>query len=301
MTIKVFISERIQIMAKIKIVTDSTSDIPKELQEKYDITVFPLAIINGDEEYADGVTMSAYEFYDVLESCEKLPSTSRIAPGILTDEFKKAWKEGYTDFIYVCINAKGSSTYQGSVLETEDFYEDNPDAKEVFNIHIVDSGTYSMGYGMAVIEGVKAANEGRDVSQVLDAIRGWLDKCRIFFVPMNLKYVKKSGRVSAAAAFVGDALGLKPVITFENGDSKVVSKIRGEKKVTSEVLKMVSQTIDTNAPYVIATGINRDLGEKFVKDISEGLGKEPGVVFPIGSIISINSGPDIVGIIYKEK
>lgn len=288
-------------MAKIKLVTDSTSDLPKELQEKYNITVFPLTIINGDNEYEDGVTMTAYEFYDVLESCDKLPSTSRITPGVLTDDFEKAWKDGYTDYIYVCINSKGSSTYQGAILESEDFYEDNPDAENDMKIHIVDSLTYSMGYGWAVIEGAKAIEEGKNAEEVVSCIKDWLDKVRIYFVPMNLKYVKKSGRVSAAAAFVGDALGLKPVITFEDGESNVISKIRGEKKVIGEIIKMVNENRQENTPYILATGMNRELGEKYVSSVTESFGYAPDVVFPIGSIIAINSGPDILGIIFKEK
>ncbi len=288
-------------MAKIKIFTESTADIPKNLQEEYNITVFPLTIIDGDNEYEDGVSMTPYEFYDFLETREKLPSTSRLAPGILTEEFEKARSEGYTDVIYVCINSKGSSTYQGAILETEDYYEENPQAKDEIKIHIVDSKTYSMGYGWAVIEGAKAAKEGKDINEVLECINNWLDGNRIYFVPMNLKYVKKSGRVSAAAAFVGDALGLKPVITFEDGDSKVISKIRGEKKVIGEIIKMVSENRVKNTPYILATGMNKELGEKFVTEMQNALGEDASVVFPVGSIIAINSGPDVLGIIFREK
>ncbi|MBR5506590.1 MAG: DegV family protein [Clostridia bacterium] len=288
-------------MSKIKIFTDSTSDIPKKIQEEYGIEVLPLAILDGEDEYADGISMTPYEFYDFLESKEKLPSTSRPTPGTFTNVYMKAWKEGYSDFIYVSINSKGSSTYQGAVLEMENFYEDNPEAKNDIKIHIVDSLTYSMGYGFAVMEGAKAIKDGKDVDQVIACIKDWLEHCRIFFVPLNLRYVKKSGRVSAAAAFVGDALGLKPVITFENGESKVISKIRGEKKVTSEIIKMVQETREPNSPYVLATGMNKELGESFVAKVSEAMDKAPDVVFPIGSVIAINSGPDILGVIYKEK
>ncbi len=288
-------------MAKIKIFTDSTSDIPKNFQEEYEIEVLPLAILDGEDEYADGISMTPYEFYDFLESKEKLPSTSRPTPGTFTDAYMKAWKEGYSDFIYVSINSKGSSTYQGAVLEMEDFYEDNPEAKNDMKIHIVDSLTYSMGYGFAVIEGAKAIKDGKDADEVISVIKQWLDNVRIYFVPLNLKYVKKSGRVSAAAAFVGDALGLKPVITFENGESKVISKIRGEKKIIGEIIKMVSENRVENTPYILATGMNRELGEKFVSEITDSLGEKPSVVFPVGSIIAINSGPDVLGIIFNEK
>ena len=288
-------------MSKIKIFTDSTSDIPKKIQEEYGIEVLPLTILDGEDEYADGISMTPYEFYDFLESKEKLPSTSRPTPGKFTNVYMKAWKEGYSDFIYVSINSKGSSTYQGAVLEMEDFYEENPNAKDDINIHVIDSLTYSMGYGFAVIEGAKAIRDGKDAKEVIEIIKNWLSKCRIYFVPMNLKYVKKSGRVSAAAAFVGDALGLKPVITFEDGESKVISKIRGEKKIVSEISKMVMENREKNTPYIIATSMNKEFGEKFVSSVSEAIGQAPDVVFPVGAIISINSGPDVVGVIFREK
>ena len=95
------------------------------------------------------------------------------------------------------------------------------------NIHIIDSKTYSMAYGMPVIRAAQMVKEGATVEEILSEINDWLENVGVLFVPLNLKFVKKSGRVSAAAAFVGDALGLKPIITFEDGDSKVLNKIRG--------------------------------------------------------------------------
>jgi len=288
-------------MSKIKIITDSSSDIPKGLQKELDITVVPVLIIDGDNEYRDGIDIELKEFYEKLKTCDKLPSTSRPAPGSFYDEYEKAYNEGYSDLIYVCINSNGSSTYQGAKMDLEDFYDDNPDAKDKINVHIIDSLTYSMGYGYAVVLGAKAIKDGKDIDEVIAIIKDWLDSNHILFVPLDLKCVKKSGRVSAAAAFVGDALGLKPVITFEGGESKTIGKIRGEKKVASEIVAMALKEREPNTPYIIAKGCDTDVYAQLKDKATEALGEEPTVEFDLGSSIAINSGPNVVGIIYKKS
>lgn len=288
-------------MSKIKIISDSTADIPKSLQEELDITVFPLPIIDGDKEYLDGVSISNEEFYKILEERDKLPSSSRVAPGSFTDAYEKAWKDGYSDLIYVCINSKGSSTYQGAVLELEDFYDENPDAKDALKVHIIDSKTYSMAYGYGAVIGARLAKEGKDADEIVAAINDWIDHSKILFIPFDLKCVKKSGRVSAAAAFVGDALGLKPVITFEDGESKVISKIRGEKKVVGEVLKMVAEDREPGSPYMIVNGSNMEMYNKFRDKVYETMDTPPTIEYPVGCIIAINAGANVIGIIYRKK
>lgn len=288
-------------MSKIKIMTDSAADVPKALQKELGITVLPMLVIDDEKEYLDGIDIDIKAFYETLKTCEKLPSTSRPVPGTFTCEYKKAWKEGYEDLIYVCVNSNGSSTYQGAVLEMEDFYDDNPDAKNDINIHIIDSLTYSMGYGYAVVLGAEAIREGKDIDEVLAIIKDWLSHCRILFVPLDLKCVKKSGRVSAAAAFVGDALGLKPVITFEGGESKTVGKIRGDKKVASELAAMALSAREANTPYIIAKGCDNNVYPDLLAKATDALGEAPTIEFDIGSVISINAGPNVVGIIFKQK
>lgn len=288
-------------MSKIKIMSDSTADIPPNLREEYNITVLPLPIIDGDKEYLDGVTINPLEFYDLLEKCEKIPSSSRVAPGLFTEEYEKAWKEGYTNLIYVCLNSKGSSTYNGACLELEDFYEENPKAKEEIKIDIIDSLTYSAAYGYAAVIAGKMAKEGKEYDEIMAAVKDWLDNQGILLVPENLKFVKKSGRISAASAFVGDALGLKPVITFENGESKVIAKIRGDKKVVPELMKMLESQKKPGSPYMIAAGKNPKWAEMIKEKATEAFGQEPEFVFNLGCIISINTGPDFVGIIYQKQ
>ncbi|MBQ8525125.1 MAG: DegV family protein [Clostridia bacterium] len=287
-------------MAKIKIVTDSTSDIPKNLAEELGIEVLPLTLTANGKEYRDGIDITPEEFYKILDTSEEIPASSCVAPALYTELYERVYEEGYTDLILTSINSKGSSTYQGSVMTKEMFYEDHPEAVGKFNIHNIDSQTYSMSYGWAVVEAARKANEGASVEDIIAGIMDWVENTRPMFVPMTLKFVKKSGRVSAAAAFVGDALGLKPVITFENGESKVVSKIRGEKKVVKELLGMVKSERKPGTPYMIVYGNNDEQFSKLRDTCTEVLGDAPELEYPVGCVIGINTGPNIVGIIYRR-
>lgn len=217
-------------MCKVKIATDSTADIPKDLCEKWNISVLPLTIMYEDKEYRDGIDFSKQDFYEILETAQKLPTSSQVTVNMYTELFTQCREEGYTDLIQVTLNSKGSGTYQAAELAKTLFFESHQEAREKFHIHIIDSKTYSMAYGLPVIEAAQMIDSGADVQEVIDHIEEWLQHTRPVFVPLTLKCVKKSGRVSPAAAFVGELMGLKPLITFEDGEAKIIGKARGDKK-----------------------------------------------------------------------
>ncbi len=288
------------LMYKIKVSTDSTSDIPKEIAQELDITVLPLTIYTGDHEYLDGVDLTPHEFYDILENCEELPTTSQVSAARYTALYEQAWHDGYTHLIHTALNSKGSGTYQAAVLTRELFFEEHPEAAKQLSIHIIDSMTYSMVYGMAVIEGARLAKDGAEPQTVIDAITEGVTHGRGMFVPMNLRFVRKSGRVSAAAAFVGDAMGLKPAITFEDGASKVVSKFRGDKRAVSGLLDLVKKERKPGTPYCLVYGNNPEIYEKLKEACEQELDQPPMLSYPVGNIISINTGPDMMAVIYRR-
>ena len=200
---------------KIKFVTDSASDIPRSLREELDILVLPFPIAMGAREYQDGVDFTATEFYDMLLAAPQIPTHAQLTPFVFSQCFEEAFRQGYTDLIYTSINSKGSATHQNALQAREEFYEDRPEAEETFRIHILDSRLYTMAYGWAVVQGARMAREEKPVQEILAYIQDWIDHARVLFAPLDLRFAKKSGRVSAAAAFMGEALGLKPVMTFE--------------------------------------------------------------------------------------
>ena len=286
-------------MAKIKIATDSTADIPKSLVEELNIAVLPLTILAGDKEYLDGVDIMPEEFYHVLETADKMPVSSQVSVTLYQELFEKTWREGYTDIIHVILNSKGSGTYQAGVLARDLFLEEHKEAAEQFQIHLIDSGTYSMAYGWAAVEAARMAAKGEEVAAIIAHIQDWVSHARPMLVPLSLKFVKKSGRVSAAAAFVGDAIGLKPMITFEQGESKVVGKARGEKKAVRELVELCRKERRPGTPYMLVYGNNQEQREQLRELCREMLDQLPTLEYPVGCIISINTGPNMVALIYR--
>ena len=218
-----------------------------------------------------------------------------------TELFEESWKAGYTDLIQTTLNSKGSSTWQSAIQARDQFYEEHPEAKDSFRIHIIDSLNYSMGYGWAVIAAAKQARAGAGVDEIIAVIRDWVDNVRVAAVPLNLKCVRKSGRISAAAALIGDAVGIKPVITFEDGQVKTMSKIRGKKKAVSALIELCKSERKPGTPYVIARAADDEEAERLMQAACTELDQEPELMFYLGCIITINIGPEAIGIIYHKK
>lgn len=287
-------------MYKIKISTDSTADIPRNLCEKWNISVLPLTILIEGREYRDGVDMTPQAFYEILDTAKTLPASSQVASQLYTELFEQVWKEGYTDLIHVTINSKGSGTYQAGVLSRDLFFEDHPEAREQLRIHLMDSQTYSMAYGIPVVEGAEMIQDGATVEQVMDHIRQWVEHARPLFVPLNLKCVKKSGRISPAAAFVGDAMGLKPLITFEDGEAKILSKVRGENRAIAALVDTCVKERLPGSNYALVYGSNLDALAQLREACAQVMDQPPVVEYPVGCVIGINTGPQMIGIIYRR-
>lgn len=288
-------------MNKIKIGTDSACDIPVESEQQYGIRVFPFAIAVDDKSYTERVDFTPYEFYDLLKECKKIPATSQYTHIQFLEGFEEIYKEGYSDFIYVAINSKGSNTYNNSLMARDQFYEAHPEAKETFKIHCLDSRSYCLGYGYPVLQAAKKAQKGASVTEILDYLQNWLKCSRIYFASYTLEFAKKSGRISCAAAFVGELMGLKPMITFEDGVSKILDKVRGEKNIVPTLVKLATENMIPKTHYAIVTGSVKEHGEELAAEMEKALGYPPSLVAPAGAAISVNAGPDVIAVIVKDK
>ncbi len=284
---------------KVRISTDSTADIPRKFCEELNISVLPLTIIHGEKEYRDGVDITPEEFYRILDEASELPVSSQVSVQLYTELFESVMSDGCTDLIHVTINSKGSGTYQAAVMARELFYEEHPDMVGKLEIHLIDSRTYSMGYGIPVVEGARMIRDGANAREVVEHINEWLAHTRPVFVPLNLKCVKKSGRISPAAAFVGDAIGLKPVITFEDGEAKILAKARGENKALSALVERCVSERRPGTNYALVHGSNIEAFQHLKELCAAAMDIPPIAEYPVGCIIGINTGPDMVGILYR--
>ncbi len=286
-------------MAHIKFITDSAADIPPALREELGIQVLPFPVAAGGKEYRDGFDYTPEKFYEYLLSAPQIPTHAQLNPFTFTECYEAALAEGRTDLIYTSVNGKGSATHQNAVQAREDFYHDHPEAKDALRITILDGGTYTMGYGWAVVQGARMAAGGSEPQAVIDWMRDWLEHVRVIFAPLDLRFAKKSGRISAAAAFMGEALGLKPIMTFLDGESKILSKVRGEKNVVSALVELCRTERRADSPYLLIRAGNQEQADKLLETCRLELGEGPALDYPIGGVIAINAGPNLIGLIYR--
>ncbi len=286
-------------MARIKFTTDSAADIPPALREELDIQVLPFPIAMGDRELADGFDFTPAEFYGMLLSAPQIPTHAALNPYLFTEVFESAWRAGYTDLIHTSINSKGSATCSNAFQARGSFYRDHPEAEGTFHIHIIDALNYTMGYGWPVVQGARMAAEGAEAQAVAEFIQDWVDHVRVIFSPLDLRFAKKSGRVSAAAAFVGEALGLKPIMTFADGESKILAKVRGERAVAAKLAELCKTQRRPGTPYLMIQGNNQEQSEKLLALCRQETGEDPVLSYQIGGVIAINAGPNLIGVIYR--
>ena len=150
-----------------------------------------------------------------------------------------------------------------------------------------------------IAKAAEKAKKGAPVNEIIAFVEDWVHSAHVYFATYDLKFAKKSGRVSAVAAFVGELMGLKPILTFDHGKSKVLGKVRGEKAVIPDLIKRAKAEMTPNTPYYILSGDKPEKTEELVKECKKALGGEPQGVYPIGAVISINAGPQVVAVVVK--
>ncbi len=287
-------------MEKIKLITDSTSDIPLPVAEELGIDVLSIMLsINGGS-YAEQRDLSTDEFYELLVQTDELPTTSQITAFTYEEKFKEYLDAGYTDVICVTINSKGSATHQNAIMARNAIYENYPMAQEQMRIHIIDSKCYTAVYGYSVQQAARMAARGICAEEIVRYLEDWFTKAVVYVIPSTLKYAKKSGRISAAAAFAGDLLGLKPVIRFADGENVVIEKVRGEKKIVPALIEKAEGMIK-DAPYLVLRGANSDLPEELAQELTDRIGYPPEEIVKIGAAVSMNIGPEITAVLMLEN
>lgn len=288
-------------MSKIKFITDSASDITKEYAEKYNIDVQGFPITVGDKSFRDG-DISNEEYYDLIDASADLPVHSQLTAFEFGELFEKYADEGYEDIFYISINAHGSATHQNACSARDNYFSEHPDMADKLRIRVLDSTSYSGTYGYPVIEAAKMAEAGKSADDIEKYLADWFQVCEVYLAAYTLRYVKKSGRISAAAAFAGELLGLKPVILLKGEGTKVVAKPRGEQNVIPKLADVTCERIEKGSPYIIIGGRDLARAEELAKVLTKRLGYPPvDIRFRVGGAIAANSGPDIVAAAFKAK
>lgn len=285
-------------MEKIKIITDSASDIPKELIYKYNIGLMPVLVSYENKTIREFYDIEPEEYWKLLLTLEEIPSTSQIPIDTLLKTYEKALEEGYTKLLYIALNSEGSGTYGTSLIARDMFYEEN--GKDL-QIEIVDSKSYTFMYGSVVVECAQKVESGEKFEDIVNFAIKRLETVRAYLGVFDLKYLKKSGRISGGTAFVGEALGLKPISKVANGSVTVCDKARGEdnliKKIIANVKKEAKNPSENTACIMYGLCEDKILIE-LEKMLLIDIGFKEVTFAKFGAAISTNTGPKAFGVFY---
>ena len=288
-------------MSKIVLMTDSACDISVENENKYGIKVLCFRHAFGDKTYISRVDGDNDTYYDMLENFDGVPSTSQITPFEFQDIYEEEYRNGCTDLIYVSINANGSATNSNAHMAAQLFYDDHPEAEDTMRIHVIDSGLYTGAYGYAVVEAAKMLQNGSSVDDTIKFIEDWCAHGEVYFCMYTLKYAAKSGRINGAKAFLGNALGIKPLMHVKHGGISDAAKVRGEKNMVKTVLDYTVKAMKPGSPYCIVCGANTESVKEMEDAMAAKVGYPPADYYRIGAEVAANTGPNVVGVIFYRN
>lgn len=277
----------------VRIITDSTSDIPMALQKELGIDIVPLSIIFGDKRYVEGIEMTNAQFYDMLGQSTKLPTTSQVNPDGFFDLFK-GYVDSGDDVVGVFISSKLSGTYQSAVIAR--------DMVDGGSIDIVDSKSATFGLALLVYEAIKLRDEGRSGREIADRLNALKGKIQFVAVVDTLKYLKMGGRLSSSAAVLGGMLHIKPLVSIIDGEVKSIGKERGQKAAFAAILKQLNAAPpDTEYTTVLGHSNVPGLMNDFIDFLGEQIPLDPKVICEIGGVIGTHAGPGCVGLAYIPR
>ena len=278
---------------KIKILSDSTCDLSPALLAENDISLVPLTVVKGDEQFKDGVTITAADIFAHVAAGGDLCSTAANSIGEYADEFEK-----YTDYegvILVTIGSGFSSCYQNACLAAEDYP----------NVRVVDSQNLSTGQGLVVLKACELAKSATDLDALADELRAFTEKVEASFLVDKLDYLAKGGRCSAVAALGANLLNLKPCIEVKNGKMGVVKKYRGkyEKCLSSYVKERLAgrEDIDRGILFVTQTEVSDVCYEAVMAAVAENGNFEKTYETVAGCTVSCHCGPGTLGVLFVRK
>lgn len=278
---------------KTRIIVDSTADLVPEIKEC--VHTVPLSVRFGDEEYIDGVTIDYKTFYEKLIESDVLPTTSQANPDAFMKEFEKA-KEAGESAVVITLASKLSGTYQSAMIAADD-YED---------IYVVDSGNVAMGSSILIELAFKLLDEGLSAKEIAEKLEEEKKKVVIVALLDTLEYLKKGGRISKTAAFAGNVLNIKPVLSVVDGEINMLGKARGSKMGNNLLVQEIDKAggIDFSKPVLLGySGLSDALLLKYIEDsryIWEGNLDEVRYT-SVGSVIGTHAGPGAIVVAFFKN
>lgn len=279
----------------VKIISDSTCDLSKELIEKYDIEITPLTVTLGEKSGKDGIDITPEDIYRYVEETGKLSKTGAVN----SDEYEKVfrkWRDLGYDVVQFCIGSLFSSSYQSACIA----------AQEMDGVYVVDTANLSSGQGLTVVKAAEMAQQGATAKEIVAACEDMLDRVEASFVVNNIEYLHKGGRCSSLAALGSNIFHIKPCIEVIKGKMLAAKKFRG--RIARVIKNYVEDRlhdrtdIEPDRIFITHTRIDSEIIET-VKSLIRQF--QPGIREILdttaGATVTTHCGPDTLGVLFVRK
>jgi len=275
----------------VKVVTDSTADIPPEIIRGLDIAVVPIYVVFGDKVYRDRVDISEEDFYRRLVSDSIFPTTSVPSPKDFADVYSRLANDT-DEIISIHLTSKESGIYNSALLGKQL-------VEKKCHIEVVDSQSISMSYGLLAMAAAREAHAGASLSQVVESVRRSIQRIHILFLVDTLKYVVRGGRIGKAQGMLGTVLGVRPLLTMRDGELSISGIARTRLKAVQRLYDFAGGFPGLKEAAVSYT-TNRDEAEALAKRIEAAFPQAPVYVTRVGPALGTHAGPGAMGIVVRE-
>lgn len=273
----------------VRIVTDSSCDLPQELADSWDIEIVPLSISFGDTEYIDRTTITGEEFWKKCAESSELPQTAAPSPGAFKNAYDKVSAGGTTDIVVISLSGELSATFQNAQHGAKEYTGSA-------SVHVIDSRTATMGLGLLVLEAAAMARGGAMASEIVTRINSMIPRVRVFGALDTLENLKKGGRIGGAKALLANALSIKPIVAVQNGLVEEAGKQRTRSKALAFLIEKLTENdgkIERLAVLHAQCG-DVDAFMSMVKDVY----KHEVTVGDIGAVIGTHAGEGTIGVAF---
>lgn len=278
-------------MEKIKIITDSTVDIPIDLLTKNDVDILPLLINFGEESYLDGVEIDLRTMLKRIEQEDALPTTAQVTPNRFYECYKRYLEEGYK-IISIHLSSDMSGTYNSACI-----------AKDMFDtqdIIVIDSENVTSGLGILVLKAIALKEKGMSIKEIEHELMLAIPHIKSALSFESLDNLVRGGRLSRTAGVIGSVLGIRLLLEVKQGKMSVMDKVRGSKKATKEIIRTFeSLKRKTGEPVVLLHIENKDIYEPLKEYLNEN--DIEYIDAEVGCTVGIHSGPKACGLFFIEE
>jgi fatty acid kinase fatty acid binding subunit len=274
----------------VKVVTDSSCDLPQDLVEELDITIVPLTIRFGAEEFVDRIDLTTAEFWSRCDASPTLPETAAPSPGAFEAAFRAAAEAGHDGIVAVLLSGGLSATLQAAQLAADAVADTIP-------VRLVDSKQASAGVGVMAVNAARMAAAGKSLEDIAGAAEAAVGRTHLYATFDTLDNLRKGGRIGRAQAFFGTVLSMKPVIELIDGVVEAESRQRTRGKSLRHLADKVREAAPVEHLYLLHA--DAPDFEDALALLAEIVPREDIVVTKVGAVIGTHSGPRAVGVAFQ--